>query len=757
MTGEQLGLLMPEEGYTAGSHPEVAQADDTEAPWLGLATDHRRLLDALQDGWLRPLSSDAGVLVGAGSYAPEQAMERAKHSISVSIKLNVAKLPELDVLIFRGGQWTPSSLSALEPTDTALYWPGVLPTFAISELTAPSEEERARLTGMARRFSNVEFPNLPVGVSAGFDDDLSAPAPPSEATPKLFIPPGTDSIHGAMSMAMWAVPRIDPWLDVLVASLSSDQMRLPSLAARVEAHWWRFPPWAHAPAASQALSRHDGLWLAAVDVFRKGSAGEPVPPRGLAEQVAAAISRYPCQEDDVSTWLRDTLGILRAESTIRLDRWQDDPVGTAVQLVLTRPEPTTFKTWARDMPDLPPAVWWSAAALCGLYHGYKRLDTRFRGPVEQREFLSVHALRTCATECREIRWPHLDAGELKWRREEEGFVLFRGEKNIARKPNQARGKWYAVIFDEMEAQHTAQALAKNLGWSCLQKILKLPPGRLPVSGPGNVKVLDRELDIQGTVEIGLPPNAAVEDVLDVESFRHHVVVAAGRLSEPPASQTRAISAAHLDIPGLAYARDFLSEAEEQELVSEIDQCEWSRELQRRVQHYGWRYDYKARQVNSGMRLGPLPEWANHMAQRLVKEGFVSDLPDQVIVNEYVGRQGISKHTDSPSFADGIATISLLESWEMVFRRKDGKRKQSRQHSDGVRGLVKVILMLDRRSAMIMKGDARYRWTHEIPARKNELVATKPDGEKSKRVKRQRRISLTFRKVIVPAAGGQKYG
>ena len=193
----------------------------------------------------------------------------------------------------------------------------------------------------------------------------------------------------------------------------------------------------------------------------------------------------------------------------------------------------------------------------------------------------------------------------------------------------------------------------------------------------------------------------------------------------------------LDVPGLTYMPDFLSEREEDDIVAEIDQSDWHSDLRRRVQHYGWRYDYKARQIDPSMRLGPLPAWAYGIAQRLFSEGFLPQLPDQVIVNEYKGNQGISKHSDSESFADGIATISLLESWEMVFREKSTKRK--------------VGQILDQRSVAIMKGDARYRWTHEIPNRKYETRRIKG----SQREERGRRISLTFRKVIVPGERGRE--
>ena len=63
------------------------EARGSEAPWLGLVTDHRRLFDALQDGWLRPLEPPAGVLVGIGKYASEQSPASAGHPILVRMKL----------------------------------------------------------------------------------------------------------------------------------------------------------------------------------------------------------------------------------------------------------------------------------------------------------------------------------------------------------------------------------------------------------------------------------------------------------------------------------------------------------------------------------------------------------------------------------------------------------------------------------------------------------------------------------------------
>ena len=213
-------------------------------PWLGLATDHRRLFDALQGGWLRPLEPLVGILVGIGKYVPERNTIPAGHPILVRMKLDVEKLPVLAVNVYREGRWTHSPLYALGPSDEALYWPGVLPAFAISDLLVSTEEERARLTGMARRVSNVELPEevVRVDVESGetFEPDL--PLPEVEGLPRLCLPSGEDAAHGAMCMAVWAVPRTDPWLDLLVASLAADRTRLPGLAGEVDAGWWRFPP-----------------------------------------------------------------------------------------------------------------------------------------------------------------------------------------------------------------------------------------------------------------------------------------------------------------------------------------------------------------------------------------------------------------------------------------------------------------------------------------------------------------------------------
>lgn len=184
----------------------------------------------------------------------------------------------------------------------------------------------------------------------------------------------------------------------------------------------------------------------------------------------------------------------------------------------------------------------------------------------------------------------------------------------------------------------------------------------------------------------------------------------------------------LSVPGLELFPDFLTPEEQAEGVKRIDAADqWRNDLRRRVQRYGWRYDYKARQITPDMYLGALPDWLEALAQRLYQEtGRCDRVPEQVIVNEYLPGQGIATHIDHKSFGPVIYTVSLLESWEMDF---------SRNWRD------KSPLLLPRGSCLLLTGPARSHWQHGIQSRRHE-----PDSLGGRKLRR-RRISLTFRTVL----------
>tara|TARA_E500000318_G_scaffold108460_1_gene119367 strand:- start:572 stop:1141 length:570 start_codon:yes stop_codon:yes gene_type:complete len=181
-------------------------------------------------------------------------------------------------------------------------------------------------------------------------------------------------------------------------------------------------------------------------------------------------------------------------------------------------------------------------------------------------------------------------------------------------------------------------------------------------------------------------------------------------------------------PGACLIRDFVSEQAVGRLLAAIDATDWRADLKRRVQHYGWRYDYRERRVTEEMRLGPLPDWLLPAAEAVGDLPEFNRRPDQVIVNEYLPGQGISAHVDcEPCFGPAIASLSLGGEVEMVFK----KRSTGECHS----------VILEPANLLILSGEARYDWSHEIPARKSDVI-------KGVRQPRTRRVSLTLRTVTL---------
>ena len=181
-------------------------------------------------------------------------------------------------------------------------------------------------------------------------------------------------------------------------------------------------------------------------------------------------------------------------------------------------------------------------------------------------------------------------------------------------------------------------------------------------------------------------------------------------------------------PGLLYFPDWLSDAEHDSAVSEIDSHEFETGLARRVQHYGVRYDYGSAQIAKIGSAPPIPKNLYLIGEKLFKECNFERIPEQVIVNEYKSEQGIAAHIDKDSFGPMVATISLIENWYMTFLSPDGREA--------------IDVLLAKNSLAIMTGASRSQWTHEIKKRKNEKIG----GLTTPRI---RRLSITFRTINPP--------
>lgn len=182
-----------------------------------------------------------------------------------------------------------------------------------------------------------------------------------------------------------------------------------------------------------------------------------------------------------------------------------------------------------------------------------------------------------------------------------------------------------------------------------------------------------------------------------------------------------------NISGLLYLEEFIDIQTEQKLLNLIDQQSWLMDLKRRVQHYGYKYDYKAKKIDYSMYLGMLPDWMFPIIEKMFCLNLISEVPDQAIINEYMPGQGITSHIDCKScFTDTIISLSLNSTCMMDFESTENGDIQSK--------------LIRPRSLMLMQGEARYLWKHCIPPRKSDQL-------KSQKIMRNRRISITFRKVI----------
>ncbi len=130
-----------------------------------------------------------------------------------------------------------------------------------------------------------------------------------------------------------------------------------------------------------------------------------------------------------------------------------------------------------------------------------------------------------------------------------------------------------------------------------------------------------------------------------------------------------------------------------------------------MQHYGYRYDYKARRVDVSMYLGPLPECAAQaLAARLVSDKLchMPIVPNLLTVNEYERGQGITPHVDCvPCFGPVACSIILGSQCVMELSSVQEDRAEA--------------LLLERCSLVVLAGDSRHAWRHAIPSRKVDRV------------------------------------
>ncbi|KAK1385165.1 alkylated DNA repair protein alkB-like [Heracleum sosnowskyi] len=184
------------------------------------------------------------------------------------------------------------------------------------------------------------------------------------------------------------------------------------------------------------------------------------------------------------------------------------------------------------------------------------------------------------------------------------------------------------------------------------------------------------------------------------------------------------------IKGLWLCKDFLDDHQQSLLLSEIHKEGWFCEASH----------------NQAMRFGDLPAWATEISTSVKETIQFTDLEtclfppnllcrepffDQLIVNTYQPGEGICAHVDLMRFEDGIAIVSLESSCVMHFTRVE---------SEATNNLQKVPVYLTPGSLVLMWGEARYLWKHEINRNPGIQIW---EGEN---IDQKRRTSITLRKL-----------
>mgnify|MGYP003985362801 FL=1 len=185
------------------------------------------------------------------------------------------------------------------------------------------------------------------------------------------------------------------------------------------------------------------------------------------------------------------------------------------------------------------------------------------------------------------------------------------------------------------------------------------------------------------------------------------------------------------VPGLYVCKKIISK--QKSIIKNLDKDNWfplsNSTNSRKVQHYGYKYNYKSSSVRD---IAPtLPSYLLNLQSTLTevckKFKIINNTYEfnQCIVNNYNKGQAISKHIDALSYGDVIGCYSVgNKTGTMIFTQ----------------GNKTIEVKAKPKCLYIMSGDARYKWKHEM---KN--LGIFPKGHKKEGLE-PRRISITFRNV-----------
>jgi alkylated DNA repair protein (DNA oxidative demethylase) len=158
------------------------------------------------------------------------------------------------------------------------------------------------------------------------------------------------------------------------------------------------------------------------------------------------------------------------------------------------------------------------------------------------------------------------------------------------------------------------------------------------------------------------------------------------------------------VSGLEYRNDFISAAEEADLMQRLGALElapfrfhgWLGN--RKTQSFGWRYDFDDASFRPA---DPLPDWLLPLRDKAAAlAGVEPDEIAHVLLARYDPGAGIGWHRDRPVF-DKVVGVSLSSPAKLRFRRRTAD------------GFERASLQVEPRSAYLLTGEVRHDWEHSI--------------------------------------------
>jgi alkylated DNA repair protein alkB family protein 8 len=201
------------------------------------------------------------------------------------------------------------------------------------------------------------------------------------------------------------------------------------------------------------------------------------------------------------------------------------------------------------------------------------------------------------------------------------------------------------------------------------------------------------------------------------------------------------------IPGLEIHQIIIDPILQNKLFKFVDDFDEKQTLKRKTRHYGYEYDYSARESKDKTKLNKLKKVNNAppvllcIADLLYEHRLIRQKANQIIINKYEPGEGISPHRDHLQYFTGdIATLSLGSAYGMRFTpHRENNLDSSKKSYDISLPIGTFDILLPIGSLAVMKDEARTYWNHQIIPKKSDKI-------KGVTTKRDTRISITFRTV-----------